>query len=372
MPSEERVLTTDSFLSKEDTLFLKGIAVLLMLAYHLWAFPERLPSELIGTFFFLNNDYLYWAAGFGKICISMFAFLGGYGKFKKYSGTKTNTLTDLKKLYIKYWKVFFIFVPIAFFLIGNHYTSCGVESVAASYSSFSVKELVLNIICARSSYNREWWFISNYTICILLFPLITKMVNKLSVITNIFIMTAFEVLCLYIDILVGYKEGTLYDNCLWFKSPFIVCFFMGVLFARHSLFTKAGNIIGRLKCKPVIYIVACLIVFYLKVQIDIVSMFDCIYAAIIIFVAKNLLGRMRVVYSVFSYLGKHSTNIWLTHTFFCYYFYATAAVITFFKWSVLALFVLVLFSLAASWLVDSFWNIILRIYRHIFSSNREA
>lgn len=121
--------------------------------------------------------------------------------------------------------------------------------------------------------------------------------------------------CVFIDILVGYKEETLYDNYLWFKSPFIVCFFMGVLFARHSLFTKAGNIIGRLKCKPVIYIVACLIVFYLKVQIDIVSMFDCIYAAIIIFVAKTLLGRMRVDI-LFSRIWVNTVRIYGLHTLF--------------------------------------------------------
>lgn len=34
----------DNFLSREDTKILKAIAVILMLAHHLWAFPDRIAG----------------------------------------------------------------------------------------------------------------------------------------------------------------------------------------------------------------------------------------------------------------------------------------------------------------------------------------
>ena len=34
----------DGYLDKEDTKALKGVAIIMMLALHLWRFPERLPG----------------------------------------------------------------------------------------------------------------------------------------------------------------------------------------------------------------------------------------------------------------------------------------------------------------------------------------
>lgn len=62
----ERIFT------KENSLEVKGVAILLMLAFHLFGFPERIPvisiewigSPVIKAF---------------QICVPLFLFLGGYG-----------------------------------------------------------------------------------------------------------------------------------------------------------------------------------------------------------------------------------------------------------------------------------------------------
>lgn len=60
---------------------MKGIALLLMLACHLWAFPDRIPYEVkIGTNIYVSDMELTVAIGtFGKICVPIYMFLGGYG-----------------------------------------------------------------------------------------------------------------------------------------------------------------------------------------------------------------------------------------------------------------------------------------------------
>ena len=56
-------------------------------------------------------------------------------------------------------------------------------------------------------------------------------------------------------------------------------------------------------------------------------------------------------------LGKQSTNMWLTHTFFCYYFYpAVKIVVVYPKYAILSLIVFVAFTYVASVLLDLFWK----------------
>lgn len=72
--------------TRNDTKVVKGIAIILMLMHHLWAFPERLPTNMqINIFNIKLNDIdlLQQIGMFGKICVPIFMFLGGYGLYKK-------------------------------------------------------------------------------------------------------------------------------------------------------------------------------------------------------------------------------------------------------------------------------------------------
>lgn len=60
-------------LCKEDTKKLKGIAILLMLAHHLYTFADRIPYEMhIATSIHISGQELTVIIGlFGKICVSL-------------------------------------------------------------------------------------------------------------------------------------------------------------------------------------------------------------------------------------------------------------------------------------------------------------
>ena len=66
-----------SFISKEESKLLQGIAVCLMVFHHLFAFPERIavPFSFVLNFSFLNIETLI--SYFGRICVALCAFNSG-------------------------------------------------------------------------------------------------------------------------------------------------------------------------------------------------------------------------------------------------------------------------------------------------------
>ena len=115
-------------LTRTNTKQLKAVAILLMLAHHLFTFPDRIPYGLSpATSIMISNTELTRCIGvFGKICVSIFMFLGGYGLYAS-STTDTDGCHIPKKtlnrhifsLYSAYWKVFLIFIPINFLFFHN-------------------------------------------------------------------------------------------------------------------------------------------------------------------------------------------------------------------------------------------------------------
>lgn len=66
----------DNYLSKEDTKVVKGIAIVLMLMFHLWGFPDRIAGELKHILNIFGISSLVYLGHFGNICVSIF-FFGG-------------------------------------------------------------------------------------------------------------------------------------------------------------------------------------------------------------------------------------------------------------------------------------------------------
>ena len=84
-------------LKKNDTRVIKGAAVILMLMHHMWAFQERIADGGLKGLIPLGNTYLFVFLGhFGKVCVPLFFFLGGYGLAKRYEGESSTHWADSK------------------------------------------------------------------------------------------------------------------------------------------------------------------------------------------------------------------------------------------------------------------------------------
>ena len=361
-------------LTKNDTRVIKGAAVILMLMHHMWAFQERIADGGLRGLIPLGDTYFFVFIGhFGKICVPLFFFLGGYGLAKRYAGIKFDALGRIKKLYISYWKVFVIFIPIAFIFFGNQ----GVYAVDASfcgrYNIFSVKELVLNFLAIFDTYNYEWWFLRCYVLMILCFPLMRYAAGKCSPAAKFLIILSITVLFgkVFPDIWYAFlgeaRQGNLiYDSFFCMGEPFYACFVMGVFCAGNDLLDKISAFLDRAgKHRTAVEILLILAVILFR-QIFLRNYFDVLYVSLLCVILSDLARRFSILGKLFDAFGQESTNIWFIHSFFCYYFYGIVRIVVATHWAVPSFATLAVMSYAAARLVTLFWQKMSSL--HIFAA----
>ena len=291
-----------------------GIAAMLMVFHHLFGFPDRVnvPFVMLFDFSFLHVETIlsYW----GRICISMFAFCSGYGLCKLafqniyekknliVSGYQM-VISQLKKFYPRLWLVCFIFIPLGY-LMGVY--------------QFNAIIFLKSLIGISSFYNAEWWYTAYYLRFLLLFPILysilvwvykqSKKCSTLIVFTAIFAITVFYIL--------------LPEKGFW--STFL-CFLMGMVVVAFDLFEMLYQLLLKLgKWQYILSVTVGLLAVFARIVLKINCDYDYIVTPILIFcilvIMKSKLCS-KYIKPPLTKLGKYSTYIWLTHTFFVYYYF---------------------------------------------------
>ena len=240
----------------------------------------------------------------------------------------------------------------------------------------SISALFWNITGLNISYNGEWWFFTDYLILLLTFPIMVRYFNRKHATLTVDLLA----ICIWNAVAVwlvpsidqadwanGFVKSVLWCK-LYQTMQWSACFLMGCLFARWDL-------LSRLKAKYAGSLPAALLSFLclaflvvLRYKLDVGMRYDFFWAPIIclcfsiIFATK--LGV--IIRRPFESIGKHSTNIWLTHSFFCYHWCQSAIFLP--KWSLLVFLLLLsvslLFSLVINWLWDSALTWLYRINKN--------
>jgi len=263
---KNNITETDNIFSRQDTKVIKGFAVFMMLLHHLWGFPGRyLPDMLFkmsGVMIQNTDRDIIVAIGlFGKICVPLFMFLGGYGLWnkmqKEYSLTK-----DIMRLYQSLWKVAVIFIPIGLLAFAHQSEYMADINFSHVFDDHSISVVICNFLGISSQYNFEWWFFLPYLIAMVIGYIFIS-VNKI----NNFWIDAFGVLVFDIitqnlfPALVSIEPFSRLGQSFWFQKfficdSFIPCFLMGVVFAKYNglirlqklyqktFLTKAGKLAG--------------------------------------------------------------------------------------------------------------------------------
>lgn len=335
-----------------------------MLTHHLWGFPDRVAGGTLKHLItFDGQPLILYLAYFAKICVSLYFFVGGYGMYISNKDRKFDPVKKLKKLYISYWKVFIVFIPIAFLFFLSQIPYCEKKSIYSRYNVFSIRECIENFLGVRSSYNGEWWFLYSYVIAVISFPLLRWIINRHSVIINIFMVLIGTIMVTTLFPAIGNIEiiGKLNDNYLYShffcqRAPFISCFWMGAVVAKDGLLNRLSEAMKSEKLlNPVTDILILGFIIYLR-QATIGDILDVFFVPVLIVVSIDLLNRFRFLRKFFDKIGSQSTNMWLIHSFCCYYFYALVRIVVFPKWAVPSLLVLIAISYALSVLLTLFWK----------------
>jgi len=359
MKSKKEVSKKGGF-SRTDTKIIKGVAILFMLLHHLWAFPDRIAGGELNTAFGLN--YIEFFGILGKICVSIFFFLGGYGIYMQSKKRGFSIISSIKKLYSSYWKVFLIFVPIAFLFFRHQPEYCADAGVYARYDAFNIKAIVSDFFGGSSTLNGEWWFLGSYLIAIASFPLAKKIFSKLDNYKAVLLVIAINIFMAYIAPAIGQNldlgrpiNGFIYKNFLCQPGEFYSCFFMGMLFAKNDWMVKLrAKLAQNFKINFFTSALALVLLILLR-QVVTGASLDIIQIPLFIILSLEVIYRIPFLPKILGSFGKHSTTMWLTHSFCCYYFYPLAFIVTWTHWATPSFITLVLMSYLISLGFDYGW-----------------
>lgn len=286
-------------LSKTDTGALKGIAILAMLFHHIYTCPPAGVEPYTGILLFLG--------ALGKVCVSMFLFCSAYGLSVQYAGTETVedsikfVVKRLIRFYANYWSIFLIFVPIGVFVFGRTLTDAYGENVNVW------AKLCYDLLGIRgfSSYNITWWFNRLIIVYYLLFPVAYHLSKKVPFLFFIFSLFVF---------LRGGSDYRLY----WFV------FIAGILWHQYQYNITSGITFVPKMWQGLIDLVALSATIFMRFHVSIVAALrlDCLITIFMVCIVVIILRLFPRLMQCLAFLGKHSGNIYMIHTFIYYYWFS--------------------------------------------------
>lgn len=295
-------------MNKETSTIIKGVAILMMLFYHL--FGRENLTEICTPLLYIGNTPLVRYITNACYPVSFFMILSGYGLTYCYKKNQLNPSIQGKrilKLYVHYWLVLLIFVTIGHFIKPDIYPN-------------NLIHILINITGIKCTYNGEIWFLLPYTIITMLSWWIINFVYNLNDKRKIFItLVVYSVIFLTARYIGYHLPKNEIIATLLIQLVYIVqltfYFSLGIL-----LFRLLENEPTALKAiKPTTYFIIIIALFIIKSMIK-VTIADGLYAFIIIFCISHL-QLHRLFHNIFYKLGQYSMPMWMTHTFFAVYLF---------------------------------------------------
>lgn len=299
--------------TKEFTKFnsdvTKGVAICLMIFYHLFGTKEMLEGVIHGP---LSDEAFMRLAGFGNICVGIFVLITAYGISK---GIFADSEMTLRKAYDKAGKrfgklmlsffIFYLSVIIVWF-------RCFDLKLLYGTGWEGILKMILDAtglsnLFGTPTLNMTWWYLSLAYALIFAVPALSFLVKKTG--PAILIAAAFVP---YIFLPAGVEYGD-------FGRYFFVAM-TGIVASYTNLPEKVMNskIPAVLKWLGGIILFAVCVIFRTNpyVYSKLIFVADGFIALIIMIFAGILIGSVPVIKHIFAFLGKHSMNMFFVHTFF--------------------------------------------------------
>lgn len=295
-------------LAKDHSISLHGLAIVLMLYHHLFSVPSRLGCEYFSVIdWFAGEGTGERAAWFCKICVAIYAFTTGYA-FSRMNLEHAapiscqRMLKQLGRFAKKYYLVYVIFIPLGFLL--------------ADFSSYGAKAVVLGLF-GDTTYNSEWWYVKFYTCALIAFPFMDTVYRNLY---NTLRFKHSEIL----SMLCACAMFVFITNLMGEPKTYAIILMEGYACSQFRLFELADRLVKTTWRRLALSSILLAAVIAVRVAlstgvgyntIDIIIIIPFIYSVTAIFNFAKGISKL------FCFLGKYSTYMWLTHTFFAYYIF---------------------------------------------------
>lgn len=330
----------DYSITLNETNIIKGIAICAMLWHHLF-----LECHEYG-------EAVFKLALTCKVCVALFVYLSGYGMaiqlknvdYKVFFSMCIDIVKFLVrryfKFYLNYWVVFFLSVFLGSFIFSR--------SLEVAYGSNWLLCFMRDAFGFQgyNSYNITWWFNSLILVLWAFFPLLYWALKS-------------KLVCVWVLVLVLFDPGGILKplgSLAIFFLQYLVVFVFGICAAAHAdIINKVLN-----RVNGYVFLALSLVVTILLLYMRNHYVLFCFLGMrgdpfIAFFLSLTVVGACSLCktrMSVMAYLGKHSMNMYLMHTFICGYFFREF--IYGFKCPILIFILLLLISLILSIAVEFF------------------
>jgi len=271
-----------------------------------------------------------------------------------------------------------IFIPIGILFFSNQQQYTENLLFSNRFNHISLKDLVSDFFALTSNFNFEWGFLRTYFFAMFegcVFIQVFKKNNKVYVETFTIIILQIMFCTIFPNLGNVLKIGNLNNNYyylnIFLTSTYNCLLFLGIIFCKYGIFERWSE--SFKKYNKIETILICLIGIMLCIYMRVIffdDQFDLLITPLFIIFCIQLIKNLPFIDKPLVFLGKHSTNMWLIHTFYCYYFYPFARLVYMSNNVILQFITLLILSLVSSMLTEKIWKIIKKIYIFLRSEKK--
>ena len=308
--------------NKKDSTAIKGIAIIIMMWHHCFLAGRFEDYNVIFTP--LSVSMATDLARYLKICVSMFCFVSGYGLYlsldqydSKAKGYRSWINARLIKTMAGYWFVMVLSWIICFLINRRTYTFYFSEATPLKGAFFMVLDaLGVSGIFGREFFCGTWWYMGAAILFIITAPILYEILNKYG-------MALILVICMALPRLIGVNDITNLNS-------FFLAFCIGMWLSKVKAFDYFCTTAFYQKNRPAAQVLEFILILLslvlsclLFLELPLTIYWDVLRGILplpFLFFSVKYVIRIPVIRTILLFLGKHSMNIFLIHTFFRVYY----------------------------------------------------
>ena len=306
-------LKTNAFFDKQSSLGLKGIAIILIMFHHNFRDVSLFAPYDI-SFYPFSESAVVSLCYTCKICVSIFAFITGYGLYLSYEKSDDEPTKWVLRRYIRTFSrygLIWVISAVICQIINGRTASIMFQNGKINGIFYSIIDFLgLANLFSSPTLDPTWWYMSAAAIYISIIPLLFRF-KKYSWLI-LFWQSAF-IRIIHTDN--WYMGGV---SAYSFLPPLI----LGFIFAQYNYFEKILAIgqdsrwIKLYKFPLELWVIVAFYIMYNRFSIKMIWEFHYgLFPLLIIVFYLEFIEPIKYVRRLVCFLGKHSMSIFLTHTF---------------------------------------------------------
>ena len=312
--------------TKEHTMQMKGIAIIILLFHHCFLNTQRwatVPYEKLATtkgwgyypisFAPFSSHTIQYLASFSKICVAMFVFMTGYGMWVSYESQKKKTTMSnyIKKRMVTLmtgFLIIFVVTEILAIPTGRFIEVYGHDFRSVVY--MIIDALGLAKLLGTPLFCLTWWYMSLAIVLIMIFPFVHSIMEK------------YQWIVVVASIIVPRACGFGQSTDLF---RYLLAYTLGMYFAQHDLLARIKekfmeqNVAGKL-LSLIVSLIGLAVIIKCRQNAWIgwkyLDFWDGFAAMYVIVISYIYILNGKWIVKGLGFLGKHSMNIFLIHSFY--------------------------------------------------------